>query len=101
MRCEVRDNAQCESRNAVFSRGSDRAAETAGGLHSMSIFWVFSFAVLVGLVAGVIALAVYRRVISRDEMDIMHVRDAEVALIAGQQAYADRLDAIDTWGKRL
>jgi hypothetical protein len=53
------------------------------------------------LAAVVIGLALYRKLVSRGELDVVHIRDAEAALIPGQELLASRLDWIDHWGKRM
>ena len=53
------------------------------------------------LAAIVIGLALYRKLVSRGELDVVHIRDAEAALIPGQELFARRLDWIDHWGKRI
>lgn len=50
---------------------------------------------------GVIALALYRKYLARGEYDVLHIRDAESPLIAGQATFARRLETIDHWGKLL
>lgn len=44
------------------------------------------------LAVVVIGLALYRNLISRGELDIIHVRDAEAELITQQESIAHRLD---------
>jgi hypothetical protein len=51
------------------------------------------------LAAVVIGLAFYRKLVSGGEFDVIHVREAEAALIPRQQFRARRLDWIDHWGK--
>lgn len=53
------------------------------------------------LAAMVIGLALYRKLVSGEELDIIHVRDAEANLIPQQKFVARRLDWIDHWGKLL
>lgn len=53
------------------------------------------------LAAVVIGLALYRRLVSHGELDIIHVRDSEAELIPRQELAARRLDWIDHWGKLL
>ena len=47
----------------------------------------------------VIGLALYRKLVSGGELDVLHVREAEAALIPRQEFRARRLDWIDHWGK--
>jgi hypothetical protein len=67
----------------------------------MQTYWIVLVAVWIAFAAGVSALAIYRKFLSREEMDLVHFHDTDAGLISGQKDYADRLDWIDTWGKRL
>jgi len=58
------------------------------------VIWILFAAVVIGL-------ALYRKLVSRGELDVVHIRDAEAALIPGQELLARRLDWIDHWGKRM
>jgi hypothetical protein len=49
----------------------------------------------------VIGLALYRKLVSGGELDLLHVREAEAAQIPRQEFRARRLDWIDHWGKLL
>jgi hypothetical protein len=51
--------------------------------------------------AGVIALAVYRNVLAREECDVLYLRDSEQPLVQRQAVFAQRLDKLDYWGKAL
>jgi hypothetical protein len=53
------------------------------------------------LAAVVMSLAIYRKVVSRGELDVVHIRDSEAALIPQQEFLTRRLDWIDHWGKLL
>jgi hypothetical protein len=53
------------------------------------------------LTAAVLALAIYRMIVARDEDDLVHVADGEESLIGKQQVVARKLDVIDRWGKPL
>ena len=53
------------------------------------------------LAAVVIGLAIYRKLLSRGELDIVHIRDSEAALIPQQEFLVHRLGWIDHWGKLL
>lgn len=46
-----------------------------------------------------VALALYRKLVSRRGDDILHVRDSEMPLISDQVVIGKRLDWIDRWGK--
>jgi putative heme iron utilization protein len=46
-------------------------------------------------------LALYRKFISRTEVDVIHLRDNEVAAVSEQDHLAHRLETIDRWGKGL
>ena len=50
---------------------------------------------------GVGALALYRRYLSRQEVDVLHISDAESDLIPKQEMLAQRIATIDLWGKVL
>ena len=53
------------------------------------------------LAAVVIGLAIYRKLVSRRELDVIHIRDSEAALIPQQELLVHRLGWIDHWGKLL
>ena len=55
----------------------------------------------VAIGVALVSLALYRKFISAAESDILHLRDSESNEIAGQKNYANRLDALDRWGKIL
>ena len=57
-------------------------------------FFVFGIV----LVAGVITLALWRKVVARQEDDTLHVLEGS-AVIHHQVDVAHKLDAIDKWGK--
>ncbi len=60
------------------------------------------FIVLWALLAlAVIALIIYRRVVSASEDDMIHVGDAAAAVTSQQVTVAQKLDQIDKWGKTL
>ncbi len=67
----------------------------------MQMDLVISAAAWALVVMTVAALAVYRKTVSRGEFDVVHIKDAESALIPEQESLARRLDVIDRWGKRL
>jgi hypothetical protein len=53
------------------------------------------------LAAVVIGLAIYRKLVTRGELDLVHIRDSEVALIPQQELLTRRLNWIDQRGKLL
>ena len=55
----------------------------------------------VAMALAVAALALYRKYISRAEVDVIHLRDNEVAAVSEQDNFAHKLEAIDKWGKVL
>ena len=46
-------------------------------------------------------LALYRKLLSMHEQDIIHLSPGEEVLIPKQFEMANKMDAIDTWGKGL
>jgi len=52
------------------------------------------------LVAGVLALFIWRRMVARNEDDNIHVLHGD-AVLPQQEAIAHKLDVIDKWGKIL
>ena len=63
--------------------------------------WFISIAGWATLTAGVIALAIYRKVLVRGECDVLHLRESELPLVPRQEEFAQRLDRLDYWGKVL
>jgi putative heme iron utilization protein len=59
-----------------------------------TVIWVAMAVVTAGL-------ALYRKFVSREEVDVIHLRDNESAVVSSQETFAHRLDAIDRWGKIL
>ena len=59
--------------------------------------------VMIWVVLGVatLGLALYRKLISANEEDLVHLADGEERQIPGQVALAHKLDVIDRWGKIL
>ena len=53
------------------------------------------------LAMAVIVLALYRKLVTRNEDDYVHVADGEAKLIPLQIATARKLDVIDHWEKIL
>ncbi len=62
---------------------------------------LIAWAVLITMVFAMIVLATIRKVIARNEDDMLHVRDTESAVVTKQSRLARTLQAIDTWGKAL
>jgi len=67
----------------------------------MQIYWLVAVAAWIGIAAGAATLALYRKFIAREEMDVVHIAASEAPLIRSQKDLADRLDWIDNWGQRL
>jgi len=63
--------------------------------------WLVSFIGWVAVTAGVIALAIYRKVLAREECDVLHLRESEMPLVPRQEEFAHRLETVDHWGKVL
>lgn len=51
------------------------------------------------MAAAVGSLALYRKYVSRAEVDVLHLRDTESGQIPQQEAIGHQLEAIDRWGK--
>jgi len=60
----------------------------------LAVIWV-----VIAIVIG--ALALYRKYISREEVDVIHLRDSEATVVTEQSTLASRLAMIDHWGKTL
>ncbi len=60
--------------------------------------FVAGWVVLACMVAG---LAIYRRLISTREDDMLHVSEGESSRISKQAEVAHQLDMVDRWGKLL
>jgi putative heme iron utilization protein len=58
------------------------------------VIWI-AMATVVG------GLALYRKFISRSEVDVIHLRDNELAAVSEQDNLAHRLEKVDRWGKLL
>jgi len=63
-------------------------------MFALSILWAI-------LATAVVVLAVYRKLATRSEDDLIHVRDIDTAVISKQSTLAKTLDVIDRWGKTL
>jgi hypothetical protein len=59
--------------------------------------------VMIWVVLGVatLGLAFYRKLITANEEDLVHLADGEASQIPAQAALAVKLEAIDRWGKIL
>ncbi len=53
------------------------------------------------IAAAAIGLALYRRLLTRNEDDYVHVAEGEASRIPQQLALAQKLDVIDRWEKIL
>ncbi len=51
--------------------------------------------------AATLGLALYRKIATMNEEDVVHLADGEERHIPEQAALATKLDAIDRWGKIL
>ena len=67
----------------------------------MHYAWFISILTWTVLTAGVLALAIYRHFVAKDEFDVIHLRESEIPLVPGQERLAHRLDTVDFWGKAL
>jgi putative heme iron utilization protein len=59
-----------------------------------TVIWVTMALVTAGL-------ALYRKFVSREEVDVIHLRENESTVISSQETFAHQLNAIDRWGKIL
>jgi hypothetical protein len=59
--------------------------------------------VMAWVVLGIatLGLALYRKLISANENDVVHLAASEDSQISGQVALARKLETIDRWGKTL
>jgi hypothetical protein len=55
----------------------------------------------VAMALSTVALALYRKFVSREEVDTIHLGERESTVVSSQEVFADRLDSIDRWGKML
>jgi hypothetical protein len=67
----------------------------------MQYAMTISVAVWTLLAAVVMGLALYRKLFSGGELDLIHVGDAQAAQISRQEFRSRRLDSIDHWGKLM
>ena len=61
----------------------------------------FHFVFLSTLGVIVIALAIYRKLISANEDDMLHLGESDLGISQQQLSLARQLDSIDRWGKLL
>lgn len=59
------------------------------------------FSLWVVLALAVLSLAGYRKMVSRNEDDLVHLSEADATLVNNQKSIATRLEWIDKWGKIL
>jgi hypothetical protein len=67
----------------------------------MQPIWLIGIVTWAALTAALFVLIGYRRILSRGEYDILHVRESEFPLVPQQAAFARRVERIDFWGKLL
>lgn len=67
-------------------------------MQSMLTIQAFIWVVMAAVVGS---LALYRKYVSRAEVDILHLGENEASHIPQQEAMAHRLETIDRWGKIL
>ena len=67
-------------------------------MNLLSNIWVILWLVL-GV--GVVALAMYRKLLTSHEDDIVHVTSGQSRAIANQEVFAKKVEKIDFWGKTL
>ena len=63
-------------------------------MFELTVVWVLLAAIVVGL-------AIARKVTSRGEDDVLHLRDSESGLISKQARVSYLLDRFDRWGKTV
>jgi hypothetical protein len=63
-------------------------------LFPFTVLWMALSTVVIGLIA-------YRKWISRDEDDSLHVMDGEGGMALQQEVLGRKLEAVDRWGKTL
>jgi len=63
--------------------------------------WTPYLAIWSVFAAIVIGLAVYRKMLSANEDDTLHVSDGAARMVSQQAAIAQKIDVIDKWGKTL
>lgn len=49
----------------------------------------------------VLALAIYRKLLSNKEDDTMHLADSETSMVSDQVVLGQKLEVVDKWGKLL
>lgn len=63
-------------------------------MFELTLIWIV-------LVVVVIVLAIARKIVSRGEDDVIHLRDSEAGLVPKQALVSRLLDRIDRWEKTL
>ena len=61
----------------------------------------YLFSLWLALAAVIAAMALYRKYVSRDEDDAVHLNATADGVLQHQTEVAVKLDAIDKWGKTL
>ena len=59
-----------------------------------TVLWMMMALVVVGMLG-------YRRWVSRNEDDTLHVMDSDIGMVPQQAALSVKLESIDKWGKLL
>lgn len=62
---------------------------------------IYLFSLWLALGAAILAMAVYRKSISRNEDDMLHLSPGSERAVHQQVVVADQLNWIDKWGKTL
>jgi hypothetical protein len=60
-----------------------------------------SVSIWAAMAVVVLGMAIYRKTLSSNEDDTMHLADSEVNLISVQKVLCQKLEVIDKWGKLL
>lgn len=62
---------------------------------------IYLFSLWLALGAAIMAMALYRKTVSRNEDDMLHLAPGSDRIVQQQAAVAGQLDWIDKWGKTL
>lgn len=62
---------------------------------------IYLFTLWLALGAAIMAMALYRRSVSRNEDDMLHLSPGTEHIVQQQATIAGQLDWIDKWGKAL
>lgn len=64
---------------------------------------IFNASLIVWLAGActVLGLAIYRKLVARQEDDMLHIRDSERRQVVVQTIVARQLDVVDKWGVKL